>query len=302
MELDKTKSWPYYALGASILFIIILGGWWLYLVFTLAIKLKEMNSPILQGNLVMMVQWEGVTFLGITIFVGIALLYIFYQDSKKSHATQAFYASLTHELKTPLASMRLQAQVLSDMVQKIACDRSEVEKIEKYSQRLEQDSIRLENEIDRHLHLSRLELKGYISLDSLNPVSLIKSAFKSYPQLQLEITEGDFSVLADQSAFLMIIKNLIENTLRHQSQAKKVSIIITNEEEYIKLTYDDHGSAFNGDISKLGSLFYKHQSPKGSGIGLYLIKKIMKNFGGRLSIRNSEHLIFDLYFKRGDNE
>ena len=302
MELDKTKSWPYYALGGSILFIILLGGWWLYLVFKLAIKLKEMDSPILKGNLVMMVQWEGVTFLGTTIFVGIAMLYIFYQDAKKSRATQSFYASLTHELKTPLASMRLQAQVLNDLVKKLEVQKDQKEKIDKYSQRLEEDSVRLENEIDRHLQLSRLGLKGEFNLSSLNPVGIIKKVFQQYPQLELDINEGDYSINADQSAFEMIIKNLIENTLRHQPKSKSVKINIQENENDTLISYNDEGSKFTGDIKKLGHLYYKHNSPAGSGIGLYLINKIMKRLRGSFIVENKDNLQFKLLFQKSLNE
>ena len=302
MELDKTKNWPYYALGGSILFIILLGGWWLFLVFKLAVKLKEMNSPILQGNLVMMVQWEGVTFLGTTIFVGIAMIYIFYQDSKKSRATQSFYASLTHELKTPLASMRLQAQVLNDLVRKLEVTEDNKKKIDKYSHRLEEDSVRLENEIDRHLQLSRLGLNGEFNLTSLDPVGLIKKIFSAYPEIELNISEGDFSIIADQSAFEMIIKNLIENTLRHQPKTKKVTVHINENDAKTIVHYDDQGESFSGDIKRLGNLYYKHNSPQGSGIGLYLIKRIMRKLQGQFEIINAKNLSFKLYFKRGDNE
>lgn len=302
MELDKTRNWPYYALGGSILFIIVLGGWWLYLVFKLAIKLKEMNSPILQGNLLMMVQWEGITFLSTTIFVGIAIIYIFYQDSKKSRATQSFYASLTHELKTPLASMRLQAQVLNDLVKKLEVKQEYKEKIDRYGIRLEEDSIRLENEIDRHLQLSRLGLNGEFNLSSLDPVGLIKKIFQSYPELDLNITQGDFSIIADQSAFEMMIKNLIENTLRHQGQTKNIEIKISEDSDKTIIHYNDFGKKFDGELKRLGNLYYKHNSPSGSGIGLYLIKRIMKKLQGKLEIINDSNLHFKLYFKRGNDE
>jgi len=300
MELDKTKNWPYYLLGFSILFIIVLGGWWLYLVFTLAIKLKEMDSPILQGNLVMMVQWEGVTFLTITIFVAVSVLYVFYQDNKKSRSTQLFYASLTHELKTPLASMRLQSQVLTDLVKSINCDQSQTQKIEKYSKRLEEDSIRLEDEIDRHLQLSRIDLSKDLNIEAINLSLLLKEITSRYG-LEFEINNGDFNVLADQSATMMIFKNLIENTLRHQSDSKRVSITLNEQDEYIKVTYNDHGKRFEGETQNLKKLFYKHNSPKGSGIGLYLINKLMHKQTGKFIIHNNDHLVFDLFFKKGQS-
>jgi signal transduction histidine kinase len=297
MELNKTKNWPYYALSFSIIFIMVLGGWWLYLVFTLAIKLKEMHSPILKGNLVMMVQWEGVTFLTLTIFVGLAILYVFFQDSKKSRATQLFYASLTHELKTPLASMRLQAQVLLDLISKLEFKEDDKIKVEKYSKRLEQDSVRLEDEIDRHLQLSRLEFTGNLNFEQIQLSKFIQDKAKSY-DISIEVTPLETEVLADQAALTMIIKNLIENSLRHNKGLKKITITLEEKDRDVLLHYNDHGEKFNGDLKSLGKLFYKFNSPKGSGIGLYLINKLMQKQNGSMQITNSPNIKFHLSFPK----
>lgn len=297
MELNRTKNWPYYLLGLSILFIIVLGGWWLYLVFTLAYKLKEMHSPILKGNLVMMVQWEGFTFLTMTLLVGIAIFYFFYQDNKKTRATQLFYASLTHELKTPLTSMRLQSQVLLDLISKLDFNASEKEKIAKYGQRLEEDSVRLEDEIDRHLQLSRLELAGNLNIESINITNFLKDLAQKF-QLKVKLPTSDQEVMADQTALHMIFKNLFENTIRHQDKNNEIIIDFQMNSDSLQVTYNDQGKAFDGDISQLGKLFYKHNSPKGSGIGLYLIKKLIQKQGGVFKIKQNPNLIFIMTLPR----
>jgi signal transduction histidine kinase len=297
MELNRSKNWPYYLLGFSILFILVLGGWWLYLVFTLAYKLKELHSPILKGNLLMMVQWEGITFLTITLIVGIAIFYVFYQDNKKTRATQLFYASLTHELKTPLTSMRLQSQVILDFLSNLDLQEDEKNKIQKYSERLEEDSIRLEDEIDRHLQLSRLELASDLNLESINLTHFIQELSKKYG-LSIKMNDTEQEVLADQTALYMIFKNLFENTIRHQNHEKEILINFVNNNQYLKVIYDDQGAPFEGDISQLGKLFYKHNSPKGTGIGLYLIKKLILKQNGLFKITKAPHLVFEISLPR----
>ena len=66
--------------------------------------------------------------------------------------------------------------------------------------------------------------------------------------------------------------------------------------QQVALSYRDGGS-FGGDPRRLGSLFYKFDSPKGSGIGLYLVKKLVRKMRGRFSIRTSP-LSFEIRLPR----
>ena len=61
-----------------------------------------------------------------------------------------------------------------------------------------------------------------------------------------------------------------------------------------------HGEKFCGNLDRLGKLFYKHDSPKGSGIGLYLVKKLVQRQGGQFVVSNEARLLFELKFKRGE--
>ena len=88
--------------------------------------------------------------MGGTYFCGAAFsgyhsshLYVF-MDQRKSHAISAFFASLGHELKTPLASIRLQGQVISEL----AADR---EDLAPYLERLNEDTEKLEIELEKIL-------------------------------------------------------------------------------------------------------------------------------------------------------
>jgi signal transduction histidine kinase len=72
----------------------------------------------------------------------------------------------------------------------------------------------------------------------------------------------------------------LENTQKHNKN-ETVSIKIKPAAELWEIQYRD-GSSFSGDITKLATIFYKHQSPRGSGIGLYLSRSLMQKMGGNL--------------------
>ncbi|MEX1099947.1 MAG: ATP-binding protein, partial [Bacteriovoracaceae bacterium] len=134
-------------------------------------------------------------------------------------------------------------------------------------------------------------------------IPLIKNESKKFTNLKLDVAASPKNpvVIGDQTALGIIFKNLLENTSRHNPKPDKVvSVQITEEPSNFIVRYDDHGERFEGDIKSLGALFFKHESPKGSGIGLYLAKKLAKQQGGNLNIKNAGRLVFELRFKKGE--
>lgn len=292
MELNKTKKWFYALAALASIFILTLGAWWLYLVFKLANKLESLHIPEVTGNLLYMVRWEGLSFILVMLVLTFAMVYIFIQDRKKTQAISAFFASMTHELKTPLASIRLQGQVIAELVEDLKLQDN---KLLKYVERLKQDTTRLENELDKSLQLSRLEKGGILNLHPVAVKDFLNRFTIPYKDIEFYIKGENPLIMADDMALQMIIRNLIDNTLKHNKYNKKVvTINITESNNKVLIIYRDNGDHFSGEIKKLGSLFYKHNSPSGSGIGLYLIKKLTKKMGGSFKVSLDNSLKFQI--------
>jgi len=262
----------------------------------MAVKLPELG---IKPNLVRMLKWETTTFIILIFLLSLSFLVVYLKDQKKTKALQDFFASLTHELKTPLASIRLQSEVITDLVESV-----EHNQLTKLTSRLIEDTTNLEVQMDKILQLSRLERGG-----TLNPVpvelhGLIKRVQKdlSYDQ-QISIESSfDGEVLADEFALELIIKNLFENTKNH-SKSNQIKILIkpSVNPDFIDLTYND-GGVFKGDVTKLGQLFYKFNSKKGSGIGLYLIKKFMQLMQGKVEFHINSTITTILSFKKAADD
>jgi signal transduction histidine kinase len=271
--------------------ILALGGWWLFLInkFSNISERAHLPNP---EKLNKMVIWEGGTFVVLLILISGTLLFYYLKDQAKTKALQTFFAGLTHELKTPLASIRLQADVISNFAED-----SHSESLVKLSSRMVEDTQRLEVQMDKILQLSRIEQGGLLNPVDINPQTFLTSLLKTWSkELNIKIvnTENINIINADEFALELIIKNLLENTKKHSS-AKEVIIELKRFEKYIIIDYYDFG-IFQGDNTKLGTLFYKYNSSKGSGIGLYLCKKLMERMDGKLKIITSPHLRFQLYF------
>lgn len=298
MELNKTRRWFYGLTLLWVLMLLGLGSWWLFLVFKLHSTLSGLHLPELgsQERFLNMMRWEGSFFFIFLVLLGGSLFYMYFRDMRKTKAMQAFFASLSHELKTPLASMRLQVEVIKDLIEDESHDHAQLSNL---AGRLVEDSAKLESELEKSLQLSRIEQEGTMTLV---PVSL-ERYLKRYAQrlsesltIDLEIQDEAREVLADELALNVIFRNLFENTLRHNPESKRVLISTQKSGEIVELIYDDFGKKFLGNTSSLGELFYKFNSSKGSGIGLYLIKNLMRKMQGDFEILNQERLKLKLSF------
>jgi signal transduction histidine kinase len=299
MEVNKTRRWFYGLTLTWVLMLLGLGSWWLYLVFKLHTTLSNLNLPELgsQSRFLNMMKWEGSFFFIFLVLLGGSLFIMYFRDMKKSKSMQAFFSSLSHELKTPLASMRLQAEVIKDLIEDEGHSHAQLADLTK---RLIEDTDKLESELEKSLQLSRIEQDAPMTLV---PVSLERflrrQEHKLHRPLKVEINIAPDAqeVMADELGLSMIFRNLFENTLRHNKVVSRISIKAIKSGPFVEILYDDFGKKFQGDITHLGELFYKFDSSKGSGIGLYLIKNLAKKMHGSFEIINDERLKFRLTFK-----
>jgi signal transduction histidine kinase len=113
---------------------------------------------------------------------------------------------------------------------------------------------------------------------------------------------GDaYSVQADPRSIEVIIRNLIENSIRH-SKRDRVQVVVSLSECEGKclLKYKDNGSAFGGPIRSLGELFKKGPGSKGAGVGLYLVRVLMARMEGSAAFKpEQDGFCVELAFRTG---
>ncbi len=304
MDVNKTRKWFYALTLLWVVLLLSLGSWWLYLVFKLHSTLNSLNLPELgsESRFLNMMKWEGSFFFLLLVLLGASLLILYIRDMKKSKAMQAFFSSLSHELKTPLASMRLQAEVIKDLFEDEAPSHDQLLDLTK---RLIEDTYKLESELEKSLQLSRIEQDGVMTLVPLSLERFLRRQEQKLHaplKVDLKINEDAQEVLADELAMNMIFRNLFENTIRHQKTATRVLITAQRKGRDIEVIYDDFGKIFEGDFSLLGNIFYKFNSSKGSGIGLYLIKNLMRKMQGSFLIIHDNRLLFRMTFRAGESD
>ncbi len=276
------------------LVLLLIGIWWGYLIT----NFEDILAHTDRFRITKMIMWEGGSFLVLLLLLSISLLILYLKDQRKTKSMHAFFASLTHELKTPLASIRLQGEVINEILTS-----KNDPTLNKLSSRLIEDTGKLETQMDKILQLSRIERGGSLNLTSLKLIPFIKNIIKKLGNglnVEIDCTNQDVTIIADEFALELILKNLLENTRIH-TQSSNVKINILESGASIFLTYQDEGN-FLGDKNKLGTLFYKFNSSKGSGIGLYLTNKLLEKMQGELRVSGDRNLIFKLKFQAGEDQ
>ena len=280
-------------------FILSLGAWWLHLIVKYGEEVDKLGGSINGPSVAKMVKWEGATFFTVLILLSISFVMLYLKDQKKTKGLQAFFASMTHELKTPLASIRLQAEVLNENIEDTQNDQ-----LKKFSNRLIEDTNKMETQMDKILQLSRLEGGGDLHVEDLDLKNQVEQALTRWNTLEVNLNNfTETSISADPFALELILRNLFENSKRHaQSSTIKIDVN-TSEADYIVLNYSD-GGHFTGELKKLTKIFYRHNSHQGSGIGLYLIQRLMEKMGGKfkISLNQDNSLDFALFFLRAGKQ
>lgn len=277
-----------------VVLMMLLGSWWIYLIMSFGKHASTLGLGRDTDRVVNMLLWEGSTFFGLMFLLSASLFILYLRDLKKSQAMQVFFASLTHELKTPLASIKLQGEVIHE-----SAEDSGNQKLIKLTERLIEDTGVLESQMDKLLQLSRLERGGGFNLMSINLVHKIKQLIKrekNFLTINFNSESDELIVQADEHALEIIFKNLFENTKIHAPQ-KQVDISIVSKTDTITIRYSDQGH-FKGDTNRLGELFYKINSKKGSGIGLYLIHKLIQKMNGDIAITSTSPFTLELSLKK----
>lgn len=201
-----------------------------------------------------------------------------------------FFANASHELKTPLTTIK----GFNDMISLKADS-----EIRDYSERIDKEVTRMTNLIDDMLGLSRLENSSEKQLVptelSLNRIACDVADGLSVLAGQKKVSvsvEGDATVFAEREHMYELIRNLTENAIRYNNDGGKVDIMLADKKEGAELTVSDNGIGIDSEHqSRIFERFYRvdksrSRSTGGTGLGLAIVKHICELYHARITLKS----------------
>jgi len=239
----------------------------------------------------------GGLFLLVTISTGMTLIFgTLYQQIKVTQMYDAFIANVTHELKSPLASIQLYLETMNAREVPDA-------KRREFINLMIQDADRLNSLISSILEISGLEERKTLLRNEVFPANelvreLVGDAADQYrlPAKAIEI-QGTASrhIRADRNAIKTVFNNLIDNAIKYSLNSVHITISLSDTSRHVLIEVTDRGIGIprhdQKDVFKKFRRLTSPQSPsvKGTGLGLYRVKEIIRQHRGNVSV-NSEGL------------
>jgi signal transduction histidine kinase len=224
-----------------------------------------------------MIFWEGTGWLVLLVIGGASLVGLVQREKIRSSRIREFFASFTHEVKTSLASLRVQAEALQDDLGQQSSP---------ILNRLVADTVRLQLQLENSLFLaSQDDLKLYF--ESVSIAALVERMREQWPNLNIEL-QGDVMVRGDVRALRTIFSNLLQNSHVH-GKARRIQVEVGDtSNRKVQIRVRDDGRGFSGPVLKLGELFHRPENTSGSGLGLFISQMLMRKMSGEIRFDASE--------------
>jgi two-component system sensor histidine kinase SenX3 len=230
----------------------------------------------------------GVVFFGI-VMAGLVLNTIFLvREIRRNEQQDSFLHAVTHELKTPLTSIRLYLQTLQTR------NVDDQQKNEFYRVMLA-DSDRLLGTVEKVLHAAALrhttnKLEDIVDMEKLVRECLEEARTHHHlsPEslrLLIETTEGAAKVIGNREELRSAISNVLDNAIKYSGERVDIQVELSAADK-VSVRVRDRGVGIpRADLKQVFKRFYRVSDRevarvKGSGLGLFIVRSIAKKYGG----------------------
>ncbi len=279
---------------AQIAWLALLGLWIYWYVFNYIVfkKVGDQVSPQLTYDITNVVPFV----IGLVLLIGISFTtaWIFRHLNLQLRLNKLydnFIGNVTHELKSPLSSIQLNLETLNSR-------NVPPEKQKEFINLMMKDSNRLQRLIDSILEISALEQKKLAhDYQVFKAEPLVRQLLNGSIE-QFRLPEGSVTVtgntqceiVVDVNALKIVLDNLVDNALKYSTEQIQIHVNFSHNTNKFFIEFSDNGIGIpHNEQKKIFHKFYRiyHNNVptvKGTGLGLYWVKEIIKNHGGKISL------------------
>ena len=256
--------------------------------YTLYIDFPDKNKHILSD--ISYILLLSLFFIFIIVIAFSSSLYQLVKQKKISEIKTDFINNMTHEFKTPIATINLALDSIKNP--KIINDQ---DKVLRYIKMIREENKRMHGQVENVLRISRLE-KNQIEIstdasdlhdvidDAISHVSLLTLDKKGSITTHLEAIQSE--ILANQFHMTNVLVNILENALKYSEDKPKIDVFTESTNKNLLIKIEDKGIGMSKNVQKhIFDKFYREQKGnihdvKGHGLGLAYVKEIIDIHNG----------------------
>jgi len=285
---------PFVIFYALIIYAVSLLMWWGYRLY------------ILQPQRLSMVLSEGLTFVIVFTVGAISLHKSVKRQRTLQEQKKNFLLSVTHELKSPLASIK----ILLQTIQKRDLNKAQ---IQDFIGKSLLDIERLDDMVENMLLASKIDNQSYtfpkasfnlsVLVDSIVNRLQVTKCDCNQQIIEAEI-EPKIEITGDKFALTSVVTNLIENAVKYSKPCEAVAVKLFSKEDKIYLQVADHGIGIaDEEKSRIFERFYRvgseeTRNTKGTGLGLFIVKEVLNKHQASIRVKDNRPAgsIFEVVF------
>ena len=253
---------------------------------------------ILTGETIMTMLILSIVFTSVIILAYSSALYQLIKQRQISQIKTDFINNMTHEFKTPIATINLALDSIKNP--KILEDK---DKVLRYLGMIREENKRMHAQVENVLRISKLEKNELnISKERVDLHELVEEAIM-HVELIIEDRGGEItvnlnadktSVLANDSHFTNVLVNILDNAIKYSPEAPKIIVTTEVVGNNILVHVKDHGSGMSKSAQKrVFEKFYREHTGdihnvKGHGLGLAYVKRIIEDHQGHISVESEK--------------
>lgn len=226
----------------------------------------------------------------------VSVFYDITEVKKLENIRREFVANVSHELKTPLTSIRGYAETLRNI--KI----EDIATFQKFLGKIEDNAKNLQNLVEDVLMLSSIEsgrVRYHFEHVEIEPLlKEIVADFSSIAEqkkqrLTCNVQVMDSLIELDVRSFKQIIGNLIDNAIKYTPVDGKIEVMVQQEEGFLKIQIKDNGPGISSEnLSRIFERFFRvdkahSKTELGTGLGLSIVKHLLVEYDGKIDVEST---------------